>query len=470
MSIELVVNNNKIKESNIFWQTKRFYLCSIILIVLPGFLSFYLYPNIAVSDCDAEAYLMGSVSIKNGNGYVNLKGDPLNTWPPGFSYILSFFSNPFLAVKIINCISLSLASLLVFVICVVFNWPILLSFLITMSFSFGFLINISLNAKPDIFCYSIFMLAFLLFLNRYFYIKAIGLLFLACLVPIKLIALSFSPGLLFGYLIYSQIKFSISNIFLCLIGFVFWLFGLTSVLLFNYLTVGTLNYSHSHPGVIVNFSNEIQRFFLDFFRSGMVTWYGSIRPFPNYIFFFLCFGFCLNAIRTFKFVKFSNLAFLCGLCVFGFAWIMQLYGHYDGSSRLLGYGMFLMLFCLVPSNSFAWAGAFLAIFVSLLANHATGSRYGLNDPVYKQIATEVVQFIPPGKTINSNANNLLDVLVGVPTHFVDDPDKTVKGDLYFFVKKCEPDLLSVPVIHVNIENDKWSVLKDTPKWSLLLKP
>jgi len=61
MSSELDVNNNKIKENDIFWKAKRFYLFSIILIILPGFLSFYLYPNIAVSDCDADAYLMGSV-------------------------------------------------------------------------------------------------------------------------------------------------------------------------------------------------------------------------------------------------------------------------------------------------------------------------------------------------------------------------------------------------------------------------
>ena len=61
MSTELVVNNNKIKENDILWKTQRFYLCFIILIILPGLLSFCLYPNIAVSDCDAEAYLMGSV-------------------------------------------------------------------------------------------------------------------------------------------------------------------------------------------------------------------------------------------------------------------------------------------------------------------------------------------------------------------------------------------------------------------------
>lgn len=61
MLTELVVDNNKIKENDIFWKTKSFYLCSVIFIVLPWFLSFYLYPNLAVSDCDAEAYLMGSV-------------------------------------------------------------------------------------------------------------------------------------------------------------------------------------------------------------------------------------------------------------------------------------------------------------------------------------------------------------------------------------------------------------------------
>ena len=61
MLTDLVVNNNKIKENDILWKTQRFYLCSIILIILHGLLSFCLYPNIAVSDCDAEAYLMGSV-------------------------------------------------------------------------------------------------------------------------------------------------------------------------------------------------------------------------------------------------------------------------------------------------------------------------------------------------------------------------------------------------------------------------
>ena len=61
MLTDLVVNNNKIKENDILWKTQRFYLCSIILIILPGLLSFCLYPNIAVSDCDAESYLMGSV-------------------------------------------------------------------------------------------------------------------------------------------------------------------------------------------------------------------------------------------------------------------------------------------------------------------------------------------------------------------------------------------------------------------------
>ena len=61
MLTDLVVNNNKIKENDILWKTQRFYLCCIILIVLPGLVSFCLYPNIAVSDCDAEAYLMGSV-------------------------------------------------------------------------------------------------------------------------------------------------------------------------------------------------------------------------------------------------------------------------------------------------------------------------------------------------------------------------------------------------------------------------
>ena len=61
MLTDLVVNNNKIKENDILWKTQRFYLCFIIRIILPGLLSFCLYPNIAVSDCDAESYLMGSV-------------------------------------------------------------------------------------------------------------------------------------------------------------------------------------------------------------------------------------------------------------------------------------------------------------------------------------------------------------------------------------------------------------------------
>ncbi len=69
MSTELVVNNNKIKENDIFWKTKKFYLCSVILIILPALLSFCLYPNIAVSDCDAEAYLIGfSVPVHGISG------------------------------------------------------------------------------------------------------------------------------------------------------------------------------------------------------------------------------------------------------------------------------------------------------------------------------------------------------------------------------------------------------------------
>jgi hypothetical protein len=455
----------------LFFLNRCFFVCTSCAFFFPVFFLFIVFPNIGVSDCDAEAYITGAISIRSGDGYVDRIGKPLNHWPPGYSYILSFFLSPLAASKLVNYMSFGFCSLFLYLISVSFKWPLVSSLFFAFLLDFGFFADLSLSAKPDIFCYSVFLFSALLFLQSNLLIKCLSLPLLGLLVLFKLVALSFIPGFVFGYFFFYHRKLSFDFFVIAFLGFFFWLCGLICVFAFNYYSVGVLSYSHQSPGVFSNLMVEISRFFLDVLRAGLVQWYGSIRSFPGFIFFLVAWVFCINALRTFRFLPVMNLAFMCGVGVFVFSWLMELFGSFYAGPRLMGYGMILMFFGFIPDKVWVWVFASIAVFVALIANATVGDRCGINNPVYNRIASEAKCFIMHDQLVYTNASNVLDVLVGIPTHFAANPKETPPGGLYFIIKRNEPDLMARPVVSVkvDVESNDWFVIHNDSNYCLLLR-
>lgn len=156
----MTILNFKSNIENLVSYVSNVYIQSIFLVVISTISLSMLYPQIGIRDIDAYAYIVGSYSIQDAQGYYSLDGEPLNHWPPGYSLLLSLFDDPINVSMIINYVSFGLVVGLLFFIARRNKWHIYSSFGLSVALGFGFFRNISTNTTPDILNYFVFFIGY----------------------------------------------------------------------------------------------------------------------------------------------------------------------------------------------------------------------------------------------------------------------------------------------------------------------
>jgi hypothetical protein len=83
---------------------------ALLLSCLAISLLFVLHPRLGIRDVDGYAYIMGARSLHQGNGYRSLTDEAFNHWPPGYSLVLSLFSDSIRAAILVNYFSFGVAA------------------------------------------------------------------------------------------------------------------------------------------------------------------------------------------------------------------------------------------------------------------------------------------------------------------------------------------------------------------------
>src|SRR5438128_40351 len=91
-----LMRDNSIKQRDV--------VISLLLCGATLLLFVVLHSDIGINDIDAYAYIEGARSLRQGLGYVDTAGSALNTWPPGYSLLLSRFQDPLWASYWINAL------------------------------------------------------------------------------------------------------------------------------------------------------------------------------------------------------------------------------------------------------------------------------------------------------------------------------------------------------------------------------
>ena len=366
---------------------------------------------ISVTDIDAINYIEGALSIINGNGYKDLNSNSITHWPPGYSYLLSFFfKSPLYNSYIINGVSLAICSVFIFNLLLKFKWDFFVSLSIVSFLTFGFLYSISIFAKPDIFSYAIFFIAIRLYISKLFYKQIFALILLCFLIFFKSIAVAFFPSFLIAKFINNNFKFSkqeiLSFILLSLLYFL-----VISIVLKNSLEISGSLISDTHPDpTFIKFLAEIKRFIYDFFRMFLFNWYGSIKV-SKFIISLLILSIALS-IFCFKDLFFKrNILTDIALIIFLLIWLMQFIKIFHATPRLMAYSFIVFIIgCNIHYiNIKKWSLLMLMSFSSLIFQNQIVSHYGINHPQYKKIVIEISPHIPKNHTIYTNALKIFDI-------------------------------------------------------------
>lgn len=382
------------------------------LISMISFMS--LHPRIAITDIDAISYIEGAYALGGSGSYNWPSGHPLNVFPPGFSFLLSFFPNPIQAAYIINGISFGVAVALLYGLAMRSGWTRLASVGFALAFSFGFLRSIAMFAKPDILAYALFFLAIIAYShhNHRFHLGSYFLF--SFLIPLKHIALLFTPAAILATLLIPRRSHRLSFFWVFIIS-LGWLICLAGLVLFNYITIGApLSPSH----VQADLRERLLEFVTSPFRQFLTNWYGSIRDFEVLIPFSMVLLLGLVAVMTlYQNPSKRHLFVMGGILVF-FALTLLLVRNFSMTPRLLGYGYLLLLVGMRPRVRWNQIWITYGVTTILLAiyNVDNVDSFGINDRRYEQFAEQVAAMpFPDGEVLYTNSEDILDIHLRVPT-------------------------------------------------------
>lgn len=264
-----------------------------------------------------------------------------------------------------------------------------------------------------------------------------GLALCALLIPIKLIAVTFAPALLFGDLVdLKPAAFFRDRWREVVLGLLLWSLGFGAVLLHNHYSLQGVTPESYISSSVEMMMGEIKRFCGGFFRQGVAIWYGSIRNWWVLVPFCLVAALGLGCLATMVRNGAGRRLLIIGSAVFGMSWMMELYRVYYAGPRLMGYGMVLMLLGAVPRPRFAvlWISYTTAVALLTGYNFATVNSVGLNAPMYEQAAKEVATVLPSTPAvIHTNTWHLLDVHAGRASALAPNVDALPSGSLFWHV-------------------------------------
>jgi hypothetical protein len=374
-----------------------------------------LHPTIGVRDVDAYAYVTGAMSLRAGHGYVDLLGQRLNHWPPGYSWLLSWFPQPTRAAAWLNDLGFGVAVSALWRVAVLAGWEVKAASGMAIAVGMGFLRGVATNAAPDILIYAAFLLTLpsVAGLVRAWWAPHT---IWAAAIPVKLIAMTFGPAAVVAAAISRR---PLTGRQTAAAGLV-WLIAVGGILTFNRLTMGVfVPDSHEHASVsgVLAF---VKLMTIDIGRDGLAFWYGSIRDWRV----LAAFGsvatvglWCLTSLRRSSdargLVPFGLCCMVVAVCLAGVR-------DYSGGWRLTGYGFLALLPGLVPKAGATprWL-AYGTISAALaLWNVAAVNSMGANNPRYAALAQSAAKFVEG--SVATNSFHLLDLHAAVASRPVHD--------------------------------------------------
>lgn len=451
---------------------KREKLSLIVLPLVVMAFSSLVQPRLGVTDCDAEAYVMGARSLRAGLGYIDLAGNHLNHWPVGYSWILSLFPIAQNAAWLINLLSLGVATLFILLLTARVGWPFWQRIALALIFGTGFFAHLSFYVKPDVLSYAVFLVGVWFYLRDGRANRIIGLVLCAFLIPIKLIAVTFAPALLFSDLVALKWRvFFRKRQWELGIGLLCWLLGLGAVLLHNHFSLhGMTPESYGSPliGIVLG---EARRFVGDFFRAGLAIWYGSIRELRILIPVALVAVLGLACVSSLRRNRAVFVPLLIGSAVLSLSWMMELYRVFYASPRLMGYGMVIMLLGYIPRKRFTAMWLIYGVAVACLTayNQTAIVSLGINYPMYEQTAQEVAANVPgETKVVYTNTAHLLDLHANRLSKLTTNLEALPSGSIYWYADMPNLDAINQPI--VKLAAPDWPQIKQFANGSLYRKP
>jgi len=375
-------------------------------------------PRIGVLDQDAYAYIVGAYSLQTGSGYRELVGEALNHWPPGYSWLLSLFSNPLAAAQLINYISFGCAVALTFLLGRRARWATVTAMCVALVLGAGFFKHLATNAAPDILTYAAFLTATYLLLTCSAASQFTALAIYAALIPVKLIATPFTPAAVLALLVTSRRTTLPQHRGLVAFGLATWSLALGGTLIFNYVTIGVLIPESHHVASMESVLSGLLLFPRSMLRDVVSFWAGSILTIEGVLLFAGILSAAVFALLTLRTNTSSDRFLLTlGLAVLVLSFGMSLARDFSTEARLLAYGPIVMLFGFHPvrGSQPGWvAYAIAACLVSLVESVAI-NRFGLNDERFAVLTRDVMAAGVPRHNVYTNFPKLMDVQQRVGT-------------------------------------------------------
>lgn len=416
-----------------------------------------LHPRIGIPDVDAHASILGAQSLQRGNGYRDLHGAPLNHWPPGYSFLLSLAPQPIVAAQVINYLAFGGAAAMLFLLALRTGWPARVALAFTIAFSFGLLRLLASMTKPDILTFFVFLLAAWLYHAK----GTVGRLF-ACflwsaLIPLKLIAVVFVPGVLLADWWLNGNRNFWSRWPQHLVAGAFWLLFLGATLAFNYFTIETWGSpSYVEPSVI-GFLNEVKRFVSALFIGVLAVWYGALHQLHIVIPVVVTLWLGVAALSTLKKSSEGKPLLAMGVAVLVISWLLETVRLYYADARLMGYGILLVLLSFVPRGPWLWLWDLYAVATLALAiyNVTTTNSTGTNHPAYAQVARRVAAAGLPDGPVLSNSFHILDVHAGIATRPTTSLAQVPRGTIYVEITLPNYDAIAKTIGPAAVVDSSW---------------
>lgn len=416
-----------------------------------------LHPRIGIPDVDAHASIVGAHSLKRGHGYHDLHGAPVNHWPPGYSWLISLAPNPVIAAQVINYLAFGGAVTMLFVLALHTGWPARLAVSFAVAFGFGLPRLLACMSKPDILTFFVFLLGAWLYVEKGKFGRLLACFLWSALIPLKLIAVVFAPGVLLADGWLNGNRNFWSRLPQHIIAGSFWLLFLSATLAFNYFTIHTWSSpSYVDPSVI-GFMNEIKRFGSALFVGILAVWYGPIRGLHVVVPVVITIWLGVAALSTVKTSPSGKPLLAMGIGILVTSWLLETVRLYYADARLMGYGILLVLLGFVPGGRSIWLWHLYALATLALAiyNVTTTTSVGTNHRAYEQVARRIAAVRLPEGPIVSNSFHILDVHAGIPTRPAVSLDQVPRGTIYVEITLPNYDTLAKTVGPAPAVDSSW---------------
>jgi hypothetical protein len=431
-----------------------------------------LHSNIGINDIDAYAYIEGARSVRRGLGYVDPAGNALNHWPPGYSLLLSRFSDPLWASYWINALSLAVATSVLFLLALQSGWPSAAAVGLASAVGFGFFHSLASSAKPDILNYAVFLVAaFLVFEGRPWR-QTMGFILMNVLIPVKFIAVVFFPAFLLHDIWKYKFVSATRRFPQYFIAGSVWMVSLMGVLVFNLRTLGGMFPPSVERPSPSGFILELWRFVYDFFREFLANWYGSIRPPIFLIIFFVVLIAGLVALTSLHRDEAGRNARQVGILILSLSWALEFIGNFGASPRLMGYGMLLVLVGCAPKSvaSPRWLLYGAACLAAAVLNVMLVDSSGAGHPRYAAMAQSIEPFLDNKKTLYTNSDGLVDVYLGrrsIPVNVLPDSSEAA---CFLEVRLPNYDAVGAKVWPIAPSTETWRLVADVDGARLYCRP